>query len=205
MRTVASFLIFLHLFVLAVAVGANSGAPSELQQALRLRVPGLRMVAQLLGLDTSYMVNLTYGNAEDTDHAIVAELGAEGRSVVLPENDLQPTIRRQRYLRLARQVALLADDQTLGALLPQSIAAHLMKDAQTNTAVIRCRRHFTQVIASPASSNPADRDPYSDQYYSTVYEAQAFMARGQVRLLKRETASDVAPAADTSDGSSSGR
>lgn len=205
-RTVASFLLFLHLFALAVAIGANTGTPSPLQQALRLRVPGVRMYTQLLGLDTSYMVNLTYGEADDTDHAIVAELGAPGQAstVTLPADDLQPAIRRQRYLRLARQVAMLADDQSLSATLPQSIAVHLLNEAGADTAVIRCRRHFTQIMASPRSSNPADRDPYSPQYYSTVYEAQAFLARGEVRLLRRETASDVAPAADTSNGSAGG-
>lgn len=200
-RGIVSFLLFLHLFALAVAISSHWSA-SPLELALR-NVPGLRPYTQLLALDQPYveLYHLTYGMPIDTDHALIAELRMPDRStltVSVPPDGVWPAERYARYARLATGVAEYAENEAAASLLPQAVAAHLLARHGATGGVIRCRRHYLQSPESVQSPRPVDHDPYNDAWYSVEYEAQILVSGGQVQLLKTESARDVAPAADSS-------
>ena len=201
-RTAVSFLIFLHLFALAVAVVSNWN-PSPLSLRLR-RVPGVKPYLEYLAMDQSYvpLYGLTFGMTEDTD--VVAEIElklADGtqETIALPDPTLSPKQRWRHDARLAETAAAMTGEsfRNVESVLPQAIAAHFVADNGASGGRIRLRRHFLQPIESFSSSNPAERDPFDPSRYSQVYEARLLVAGGQVQLLKSEAAAEVAPAANS--------
>ncbi|HVA48669.1 MAG TPA: hypothetical protein VNH11_20045 [Pirellulales bacterium] len=200
-RTLVSFLIFLHLFALGVAVLSNWN-PSPLALRLR-RVPFVKPYLEYLALDQSYvpLYGLTFGMTEDTD--VVAEVdlklsdGSE-QSFSLPASTLAPRQRWRRDARLAETAADLTGEnfRAVESLLPQAIASHFVAEHGAKGGTLRLRRHFQQPITAPSSSDAGERDPYDkSRYYSQVYEARIIVVGGQVQLLKSEAAAEVAPAA----------
>lgn len=201
LRTLASFLIFLHLFALAVAVLSNWN-PSPLALRLRKNVPLVKQYLEYLAMDQSYvpLYGLTFGMTEDTDDTVEVELElADGshQSVTLPEPGIMPRQRWRRDARLAETAADLTGEQyrDLQSIVPQAIAAYFVKQYRAKSGTIRCQRHFQQSIESLSSSNPAERDPYDKSRYAQLYEARIIVSGGRVQLLKSEAAAEVAPAA----------
>jgi hypothetical protein len=200
-RTAVSFLIFLHLFALAVAVLSNWN-PSDLALRLR-RVPLLKPYIEYLAMDQSYvpLYGFTFGAAEDTDSKIDVTLklndGSE-KTWTLPQTDLWP---RQRWRHDARLVETAADMtgedyRDFQGIVPQAIAEHFVAHEPDATGgTIRCTRQLQQPIEALSSSSASDRDPYDKRWYSQIYEARILISRGGVKLLKSETAAEVAPAA----------
>jgi len=205
-RTAISFLLFLHLFALAVAVLSNRPA-SGLLQGLR-RVPAVTEYLQLLNMDLSYRFHLMLVDDLDMDFFIEADLQTpegERRQVVLPAPDLKPGIRYRRQERLAWQVA----SQTLLArsgaspgdgLVPQAIATTLLAENGAIGGVIRCRGHLLQSPDQAASLDPAVRDPYAPRFYRTVYEANVRISDGEVLLVRTGERGETAPVADETEG-----
>lgn len=209
LRTAVSFVLFLHLFALTVAVLSNWD-PSSL--ALRLRnVPFLEPYLEALALDRSYLPQyaLTFGEPEDTDDEIQLELQlADGslEQMKIPQPTLWPHAYR-RQLRLAETVTDLVSENTkaVESFLPRAIAAHFVSAAQRGTrgepgqevtgGTIRIRRHLVQTMTAPSSSIAAERDPFDESRYQTIYEARILLVGGEVQLLKSDTAANVAPAA----------
>lgn len=196
LRAAISFLIFLHLFALLVAVLSNWN-PSTLSQRLRDKVPLVKPYLQLLSMDQSYVPTyaLTFAMNEDTDMAVELDLKlADGsrRTVSLPAGDLWP---RTRWLRDAR-LAATTDDLTgeayrnMESLLPQAIAAHYVVKYGAKGGTIRCMRHYLLEIDDAAVG-----DPYDATRYAKVYEARIIVRGGKVQLMKMEAAAEVAPAA----------
>lgn len=202
-RTVVSFLLFLHFFALAVAVLSN-WSPSPLSLGLR-KVPCLRAYLQFLDLDQSYigLFNLHDGLPEDTDAFVEVDLkfkDGTDEHVVVPDSNIWPRQRRQHYARVAETAADLSENEDLQSVVPQAVAAYLVRKAEAEgkkvrSGDVRVRRLLLQPMEAVASSLPAERDPYSDTYYRKLYEARVLLAGGQVQLLKVEEARDVAPAA----------
>lgn len=196
LRATVSFLIFLHLFALAVAVLSNWN-PSTLAMRLRDKVPLVKPYLQLLAMDQSYLpaYSLTFAMPEDTDMAVEGELNlADGsqQTFALPASDLWP---RTRWLHDARLAATTGDltgetFRNMESLLPQAIAAHFVAQYGAKGGTIRCTRHFLLEIDTAASS-----DPYDASRYSKVYEARIIVRGDQVQLMKMEAAAEVAPAA----------
>lgn len=199
-RTLVSFLIFVHLFALVVAVLSNWN-PSPLALRLR-RVPLVKPYLEYLAMDQSYvpLYGFTFGMTEDTDDMV--ELGltlADGsqRSFTLPQPGVWPRQRWRRDARLTETAADLTGEQyrDLQSVVPQAIAAYFATEYGAKGGTIRCRRHFQQPIDSLSSSNPAERDPYDKSRYAQLYEARIIVSGQQVQLLKTEAAAEVAPAA----------
>ena len=199
-RTLVSFLIFVHLFALVVAVISNWN-PSPLALRLR-RVPLVKPYLEYLAMDQSYvpLYGFTFGMTEDTDNTVEVELkladGSE-RSFTLPQAGISPRERWRRDARLAETAADLTGEQyrDLQSVVPQAIAAYFVKEHGAKGGTIRCRRHFQQPIESLSSSNPAERDPFDKSRYAQLYEARIIVSGEQVHLLKSEAAAEVAPAA----------
>jgi hypothetical protein len=207
-RTIVSFLLFLHFFALGVAIASN-WSPSSLALRLR-RVPGLRPYLQLLDQDQAYigLYNLHDGLSEDTDAAVEVDLtlenGAE-RKFVLPAPGLWPHQRYRHFSRLAEVAADLAPNQDLQSIVPQAIAKHYVAEVQAeghkvSGGMVRVKHWLLQPMEAIGSSNSAERDPHSAVYDRKLYEARIKLVGGKVRLLKVEEARDVAPAAGSAAG-----
>ena len=208
-RTAVSFVLFLHFFALAVAVLSNWD-PSSLALGLR-KVPFLEPYVEALALDRSYLPQyaLTFGEPEDTDDEIQVDLQLADGSLeheTIPQASRWPHAYRQQ-LRLAETVTDLVGENTKSfeSFLPRAIAAHFVVAAERGTkaqpgqevtgGTIRIRRHLVQTMTAPASSIAAERDPYDESRYQTIYEARILLVGGEVQLLKSDTAANVAPAA----------
>lgn len=196
LRTTVSFLIFVHLFALLVAVLSNWN-PSALATRLREKVPLVKPYLQLLAMDQSYApaYALTFAMPEDTDMAVELDLNlADGsrQSFSLPAGDVWPRVRRLRDARLAATAGDLTGEtfRNLESLLPQAIAAHYVAQYGAKGGTIRCMRHFLLELENAASG-----DPYDASRYLKVYEARILVRGDNVQLMKMEAAAEVAPAA----------
>ena len=190
-RTIISFLLFLQLFALAVAVLSNE-LPSPLEVGLRKVVePYLK----LLTMDLSYAYNLTFGftgiDAEamqDTEYWLEADLklpNGQATTVVFPQPGLEPKQRFRRYERLVKRAAAALGSTSSESALPGAIATRLVKETGATGGTIRLmRRDLPAEPYQPYSAAPRN-----------LYEARIKVAGNQVQLFKLETSkSDTAPA-----------
>ena len=210
-RTIVSFLLFLHFFALGVAILSN-WSPSSL--ATRLRgVPGVRPYLQWLDQDQAYigLYNLHDGMSEDTDAAVEVDLrlknGSE-RKFTLPAAGLWPHQRFRHFSRLAEVAADLAPNQDLQSVVPQAVAKHYVAQLQAEgeavrDGTVRVKHWLLQPMEAIESTSADQRDPHSAIYDRKVYEARIKLLGGKVSLLKVEEARDVAPAARSAGGQTS--
>lgn len=208
-RTVVSFVLFLHFFALGVAIFSNWN-PSVLASRLR-RLPGPYL--QLLDMDQAYigLYNLHDGLPEDTDATVEVELklkDGETRKFAMPDPALRPHLRFRRFSRLAEIAADLAPNQDLQSVVPHLIAGHYVGSLQAEgqqigpgaVGSIRVGRWLQLSMEAVKSSRAEDRNPHNPALYSKLYEARILLAGGKVQLLKAEEARDTAPAAKNAGG-----
>jgi hypothetical protein len=193
-QTLASFLIFLQLFALAVGVTANE-SPSQLETALRART-GLRAYLELLAMDLSYAFTLSYGPTTipggDSEAWIDVELDMPDGSKLterLPPTGLWSRQRMRHYDLLARRSVSYLGNPTLEGLVASDIAARLVKETGATAGKIYLR--WRQLPTVPFTTT-------GDQTL-TAYEARILASDGNVELLKIESASESAPASETKD------
>jgi hypothetical protein len=184
-----SFLLFLHLFALAVGVTSNEAA-SQLETGLR-KTPLVVPYLQLLLMDLSYSFNLTFGPSDtdvsDAETWIEADLTTAGgpQSISLPPAGIEPRQRLRRYESLVRTAAAQVGNQNTESLLPAAIARGLVSRYGATGGVIRIVR----------SSLPGEAFTAFSTARRTLYEARILVAGGRVDLFKSEAASESAPAA----------
>jgi hypothetical protein len=196
-RSLVSFLIFVHLFALVVGIVSNE-VPSQLEIALA-RLPLLRPYRQLLAMDLPYSFYFTRGNDPggelDIDYMFTATVkrpDGSTESVEFPSADMWPHQRFHRYQTLARQIAVFAGEdapqpEKLDHLV-QAIAGGLLHGYGGHSVELRCRGQLT-----PPAMDLYQPDQDTRDNYRPAYEARAFLADGQVELLKKEPARDTAP------------
>lgn len=199
-RTIVSFLLFVHLFMLGVGVLCASDAmpASRLVLALRDLVPGVRQYVQLLWMDRLPLVHLTHAEPIDTHHAFVAELDSPDGStatLVVPDGGVRPGIRQGRYEQLARYAGRYVGNDAIESVLAQSVAARLLGETGASGGSLKLRRHFLQSMEAMQSPLETDRDPFSAGKYNVLYEADLLLRGRQLYLQKKEAAGDTAPAA----------
>lgn len=189
LKTALSFLLFLHLFALAVAVTSNESA-SQLEIGLR-KTPLVVPYLQTLLMDLSYSFNLTFGPSDtdvsDAESWIEADLTTPTgpQTIVLPETGLEPRQRLRRYESLARTAAAQVGNQNSESLLPAAIARGLVGRTGATGGSIRIVR----------GSLPNDAfTPYTPTRRN-LYDARILVAAGRVELFKSDAASESAPAA----------
>ena len=209
-RSLISYLIFLHFFILLVGIKASSTS-SGLEQDLRNKVPGLKPYLQMLGMDLSYMFHLTNyedGQYGDSDHFIEADVklpDGSTKQIVFGPSGFVPGARYRRYERFAFRAAGYAESQNenIASLLPQVIARRILLENNSRELTLRCRRHLLQnLMLDPNSAEGRTirgRKPDDPFYFQTVYEARCFMNdQGEVIVAQIKTASDqAAPAGST--------
>lgn len=198
-RSIASLLIFIHLFALLVAVTTYT-RPSELQLRLHdLFSPYLRTLHL-----TAYPVNypfaryhLTHALPTDVDYNVQVDLkGADGQTetVSVPAAGLQPLIRHRRYQALANAAGTLADEESnedYSGILPRAIAGAILKSQGATQGQVRCRAHYLPELEAMAEVDAGRREALDN--YSNTYEAQVFISGNSVELLKKSRTLDVAP------------
>ena len=201
-RTLVSFLLFVHLFALMVAVASNAGPVSAMRRALREAKP-LIAYLQLLHMDLAYNFHLTHATEWDTDHFLEIERDWKGQPdanaarLKLPEPGGLPGIRAQRYHNLARNLAGLVGQDEAESILPYAISRGLLAQHGITGGRhrFRCRRHFLLEMREAALIDPADRDPFHSRRYGNVYEADLKFVGGQLLINKVAGAAETAPAA----------
>ncbi|MBS0208568.1 MAG: hypothetical protein JSS27_06390 [Planctomycetes bacterium] len=199
-RTVASLLLFLHLFCIVVGMTSNQVA-SLLEDGLRRQVPGLRAYLQTLLLDFSYAFTYTYTPSDapdaDTQCWVDFELtmpdGSTRNEVVPPEN-IRSRLRSRRYERLAFQSVnwAFAQHQVLESAFPRTLARALVNETGATGGKLSVRWRQRGPIGNDPFVPPAPQ-------VRTAYEARILVDpdnRSQVDLFKIESAAEVAPKAE---------
>ena len=205
-RTVASFLLFVHLFALGFVVSSNWGPqsePSQLRRDVRGKLWPLTAYMQILHMDSGYNFYGTYGGVLDVDHILFAELSSESpdvppEEVRLPEAGMRPGLRRRRYQRLNLAVASQVENQAVESLFPRAAADYLLWKTGESEAILRYRSLLLQPPADVGSSDMVAANPYDEAKFRTVYEARAWLDDGKVQLLKTTLAEPTGPAAPPS-------
>jgi hypothetical protein len=195
-RTTVSFLLFVHLFALFVAVASNAGPVSPLRRALR--VPFLMPYLQMTHMDLAYNFHLTHATEWDTDHMVEIETWPavpSSERMALPEEGIWPGIRTARFQNLSRNMALLVGQEERESVLPLAVSRGLFAQRGISSGRYRFRlvRHFLVDMEGAASMDPARRDPFHASRYSRVYEADLKFAGGQLLINKAAAAGETAP------------
>jgi hypothetical protein len=199
-RTLISFLLFLHLFALGVAVASNAGPVSPLRRALR-RAPFVRPYLQWLQMDLAYNYHLTFGSELDCDHFVEIELDWKGRSdprattLALPEQSMWPRERVKRYHNLTLSMASFEGQSAVESLLPHAVSRRLLAERGITSGAhrFRLRRHMLLPMQDAASTSPAIRDPFGARRYQTALEYDLAFARGELLVSKAAEARETAP------------
>lgn len=222
-RTVVSYLIFIHFFFLLVSIKSKT-VSSGLEQDLRQRAPGLTPYVQLLGMDLSYMFHLTYYDPSfsepanfrpsDTDFFVEADIplpSGETKTIRWPSTDMRPGSRYHRFERLVHTAAVEGevDNETPASLIAQGIARRLMAENQCRSLTLHFRRRLLQNLMLPVGSMELAaekaRDPNDPANFPAAYEANAYLtAENEVGIAPLKAASNTAaPRRSTNSGSSS--
>ncbi len=189
-RSVVSLLLFMHLCTIAVALTSTS--PSPLQ--IRLLDVFRPYLAPLhLMVDYTSRFHFTHGPEEDLDHFLTVEWseGAEGgQSFRLPTRKIPGSPRFHRLQLLANTAADFARSETWEVEIPRALASYYLNRWNQEEATVRVMAHVPLSTAEVAR----DTDPDGEDYLRPVYEAKATVFQGEVQLLKRSEALEVAPA-----------
>jgi len=195
-RTTITFLLFLHLFALFVAVASNARPVSQMRRQLRA-VPAVEPYLQTLNMDLAYNYHLTYATQFDTDHFFEIETvgseQAEPTMYVFPDAGF--SLRLQRYRNLTRNAAEAVGSDSVEGLLPRAVAQRILREQgiESGNFRLRLRRHLLQTREAVNSPDPAMADPYSDEYYANAYEADLRLFDGELYLTRTAETGETAP------------
>ncbi|MBL9090870.1 MAG: hypothetical protein JNL96_06575 [Planctomycetaceae bacterium] len=215
-RSIITYLLFVHFFFLAVGVKSRTNS-SGLEQDLRNKVPGLKAYLQLLAMDLSYMIHLTYYDPTpqsaypltDTDFYVEADVPQPDGSTKqfrFPASG-DKGLSFQRLERLAHSTGIEAlNDNESAAVLGEGIARRLIVEANAVDQVrdkpmrVRVRRRLLPNLMLPPEelrlSGVLDTDRNAPSYFETVYEYDAVLTSdNKVAVVKIGAASNAAGAA----------
>ncbi len=221
-RTTISLLLFVHLFALGVAILSNTSPvpdPGErslpdLKRQLR-QVPGVVPYLQVLNMDYGYIGGDRYQGADyqlthytPWDLAYRMELslklpdGSE-TMVTIPNESLQPRLRRLHYQMLASRAARLEGYDGPDAQIPLAVATHYVRRFGATGGRLRCVAEFERTMEELSDVNPAAKQELPPLVPRTSLDFFVLVAGEQVSLLKAESTRDAAaPSAPTSGGTS---
>lgn len=181
-RTFLTFLIFLHLFALAVTISYQTGASSGFQVALFERT-GVRNYVRLLAMNLGYDFHLTRDLGGDFDQVCDVVLdtpkGFRGddedigrqqlKTIDLMPEDMWPGARRRRYLMLGNSVFREAGNDDFASNLPQRLTTGLL----VNHGITEGKHQFRCRVIRPRGwgASQRDDDPRDPRYYVDVYRA----------------------------------
>jgi len=196
-RTFVTLAIIVHLVAITVALGAYT-EPSRLLIVLKkVFAPYTRTLKfDVVGRYYSgARWHLTHASETDVDFAVEvdAELpGGKTEAVILPPS-VRPGIRWRRYQTLANAAGSVAANDELQSILARSIAASALENLDAHRGTVTVRGHYLPSLKDFNSMDPARSNPMDKMYFANLYEAQVFAQAGQVELLKKSSAAEVAP------------
>ena len=176
-QTLATVLIIVHLFFLAVGLATNvAGGKSLLAPAL-YRIPLAQRYLKLLWMNVGYDFYLASPLPEDgttrlqlSAHTSAPEAEVDGLPAEIPAAHVWPRIRRQRYQQLVYHVAFLdelyAENSDVRTTLPLAIAETWLRelDAPHEPYVLTCVREPVKRLPKAverAPSKPREGGPRS--------------------------------------------
>lgn len=194
-RSAVSFLLFVHLFCVAMAL-AGIFAPSRLQERL---ADAVSPYSQFFGFDLNGQFyyapyHLTGGIEMDDDHLIEVEWSnAQGEPQVLQlsKNSLRGTCAHQRRQLLGKFISDMTAQQADGAIDPlaKMLTVRTLKDHDATLGTFRVRRHMSVDFESE-EERP---DPFDPEMYTTTYEARIELTDdGKVLLFRQAEETQVA-------------
>jgi hypothetical protein len=179
-RAVATGAIALVLIgaLLSIAGNTDSGS-SAVVRTVKGRLFSPWMTPPWLDLGFDY--RLSYGGQEDADHAVDARRHGNERGGTVSLPGPLTGERAARWRRLARAIALDADDADRDGLLAAALGRGLFADLGGEDVVVR-------ILRTP----PTDRGGPSPAA-APAYTARVRMVRGDLQLLRQEARGEVAP------------
>ncbi len=219
-RTTISFLLFVHLFALGVAILSNTSplpepgeaALPDLKRQLR-QVPGIVPYLLALNMDYGYIggdryqgadYHLTHYTPWDLPYRIELTLnlpdGGGETTVVIPNETLQPRLRRLRYQMLASRTARLEGYDGPDVQIPYAVATHYVNLYKATGGRLRCLAEFERPMLDLNNVNPAVAQELPALPTNTVLDLYVLVANGKVSLLNAESARDAAAPSATSNG-----
>ncbi|REJ66742.1 MAG: hypothetical protein DWQ31_13575 [Planctomycetota bacterium] len=214
LRTLISFLLFLHLFALSVAVLSRTGTVSGFRSALRTRT-GVSHYLNLLGMDLGYDFHLTRNMPDDFDHVVDlvldAPTGFRGEQEVIEQQQLEtielmpedvwPGARKRRYLSLGLSVAANASNDEIASEIPKALVTGLLaQHGRTDGKhYFRCRTIRPRNWGDEANTDPHDPRYYFNDYMADVvatgpgqWNLVKVVSEGEATQLQRQSTSDPA-------------
>jgi hypothetical protein len=204
-RTIVSLLLFVHMFVVVLAVLTSSDSGSaEFLRDMKEKT-GLDSYLTQFWLDRGYDYYLM--NDQNWDFRLEATVHyADGHAddpILLPEPNLSPE-RRQRYQQLAglvaQNIARAASpdareiDAERKSLLPQSIGGALLQQHPgAETVGVKCIFHRGISREELRSENLKDNDPFNPQYFTTSSDLSIVMDHGTPTVFENLTPLEVSP------------
>lgn len=214
-RSLLSFLIFLHLFALLVAVTSQhlgsvlttklrrvpdlSAVPGIGSQSWAHRLPQVQNYLQMLNMDLGYAFHLSSGGPDVSNRAPDTEFAWEGDFALpgetqksqFPEPGTWPRQRRNRFAALGRLAAHFASTDRLSTsetVLAGGIAAGWAHEHRATAGTVRLmRRDLPRTVLPPETTESVLRP---------VFEYDLVAMGDRIEVQKKNPRSDTAaPAA----------
>jgi hypothetical protein len=206
-RTVATLVLFVHLFAVAAAMISN---PQDMMRSQLLSklggVPFLAAYTRLLWMAGAYDFYYTYYHVAPDSPDFLAVRGAEhefeveltyadGRSetVRIPEVGKKPHLRFERERNLVDGATFTIGQQGAESFVPAGIAQHMLLNTNAQTVNVRLVRWTPLTMPLVRSTDPRERDPHDARYRKVVYTGIAQMRNGKPSFQKLETVEQSAP------------
>lgn len=210
-RTTISFLLFVHLFALGVAILSNTSplpepnepALPDLKRQLR-QVPGLVPYLQLLDMDFGYTggdryqsadYHLTHNTPWDLAYRIELTLkladGAE-QQVVIPNASLQPGLRRLHYQMLATRMARLEGYDGPDAQIPLAVATHYVRRFGATGGRLRLVAEYQRTMEELSGLSTRSGQELPPLETRVAFDFYVLVQGDKVSLLRAESTSDAA-------------
>jgi hypothetical protein len=198
-RTWISLLLFIHLFMVVVAILAYP-SPSTLEQRLcSTLAPYLRTFNFNLnhGEYNTSKLHLTHAQDHDIDFKITATTKLpDGKQdvLVIPDPNLGRGLRYSRQLAFANVAGSLAKNEQYEAVLPKAVGASLMLQAGTKNASVMITERRLPTIEDMTAGDEQRRNLNSGNYLRRTYQGNVFRVGPKIEIIKQAATGDVAPA-----------
>jgi hypothetical protein len=218
-KTAISFLLFVHLFAVGVAILSNTSplpeprerAQPDLKRQFR-QVPGLVPYLQLLNMDFGYMGGDRYQNGDfqltqntfwDLAYRIELTLKlADGteQQVVIPNESLQPRLRRLHYQMLATRAARMEGYDGPDAQIPLAVATHYVRQFGATGGTLRVDAEYQRNMLELSDFNPASGEELPPLESRVALNFLVLVQGENVLLMNAESTRDAAaPASAATD------
>lgn len=156
-------------------------------------------------MDWSYAYPLTWFMPSDGDHYIEAEVTMADESkktLRFPDPSLGPALRFRHYERLAAMPPAVQENDSIVALLPLSIAKHVVAQEGAKAATVKFCLHYLQRATNGEMYEPFEmlgsssiefRDPKNKFWDQQLLEYKADVYEGKVAgVIKVDNAAESA-------------